>query len=137
MRLHILALLLMLIICISSVDAISTTTNKDTQIQPRRFLRSAPKAPDNDRSASSPKPLKVNSGSKLKNKLERVSVPAITMENEMWNKILTPMFKEFYRKEIHPKRVSKFLATVKPREARDNIGELYKSWYNIRAANRR
>ncbi|KAE9323509.1 hypothetical protein PF008_g17339 [Phytophthora fragariae] len=103
----------------------------------KRFLIGDPEAGGNERVANIQKTTKVVSGSKLKNTLERVKVPAITMQSEMWNKILTPMFKDFYWTEIHPSRVSKFLATVKPREARDDIAELYKTWYSIRIAGRR
>ncbi|GMF40239.1 unnamed protein product [Phytophthora fragariaefolia] len=135
MHLHIYTLLVLIVVAFSSANAI-VTGRDSTPIQTSRFLRGDRYASDNDRIAKPPQTARLIPGVEVKDKLKRVKTPLITMDNEMWNKMLTPMFKEFYEKEIHPSRVSKFLAAVRPRQAKRDIAELYKSWYSKRVASR-
>ncbi|EGZ26730.1 hypothetical protein PHYSODRAFT_353338 [Phytophthora sojae] len=133
MHRHIYILLLVAIVLVSSTNA-TLTSPEPKHVQATRRLRGAPKTGEIDRSATHSQDTKLDSGAKLTSKLKRVKVPAVTMENEMWNKLLTPLFKEFFAKEVHPRRAPKFLSAVKSREVRDDIADLYKFWYRIRLA---
>ncbi|KAJ8577246.1 hypothetical protein ON010_g1963 [Phytophthora cinnamomi] len=121
MRLHVYAaLVLVTTLLISSANA--TMINTDP-----RHVQSLRDNSSNDNIAKPSQRTKSVSGARLNKMLARVQVPPITMENEMWNRILTHTFKQLYAKDIHPSRVSKFLSAIASPEVKHDIAQQYKT----------